>query len=102
MAKFNAKMIDVSNKTGRSRSAIGYMANNRIVLLAVEKSNANGTIGASLVELAQLLKDMGCSNAINLDGGGSTCLLVNHRKTTNLPEAGSQRAVSSVIMVKKK
>jgi hypothetical protein len=97
-----AEMIDVSNKTGRSRSAIGYTATNRVILLAVEKSSANGTIGASLAELAQLLKDMGCTNAINLDGGGSTCLLVNNRKVTNIPEAGSQRAVSSVIVVKKK
>lgn len=94
------ELIDINNKTGRSRSAIGYTATNRVVLLAIEKSSES--VGANLEEMAQLLKNMGCSNAINLDGGGSTCLLVNNGKATNSPEAGAQRAVTSAIFIKKK
>ena len=96
------ELIDVNNKTGRSRSAIGFTAKNRIVLLAVERNTTTGNAGASLSEIAQLLKDMGCTDAINIDGGGSTCLLVNNGKSTNQPEGNTQRAVSSVIFVKKK
>ena len=96
------ELIDVNNKTGRSRSAIGFTAKNRVVILAIEKNATTENLGASLAEMAQLLKDIGCTNAINLDGGGSTCLLVNNGKTTNQPEGNTQRAVSSVIFVKKK
>jgi exopolysaccharide biosynthesis protein len=96
------ELIDINNKTGRSRSALGYTASNRLIFLAIEKNSTSTNVGASLVEEAQLLKDMGCTDAINLDGGGSTCLLVNNGKTTNLPEGNTQRAVTSVIMLKKK
>jgi Phosphodiester glycosidase len=96
------ELIDINNTTGRSRTAIGYTANKRLILLAVEKSSTRGTNGVSLAEEAQLLKDMGCTDAMNLDGGGSTCLLVNNGQATNLPEGGVQRAVTSVIIIKKK
>lgn len=96
------ELIDVNNKTGRSRSAIGFTAKNRVVILTVEKNANTGTQGANLLETAQLLKDMGCTNAINLDGGGSSCLLVNNGKPTNQPEGNTQRAVSSVIFIKNK
>jgi exopolysaccharide biosynthesis protein len=97
-----AEMIDVNNTSGRSRSAMGYTAKGRVILLVIEKNTTKGTVGATLVDTAQILKDMGCVNAINLDGGGSTCLLVNGGLDTNTPEANAQRGVTSVIMVKKK
>ena len=97
------ELIDINNTTGRSRTAIGYTANKRVILLAVEKSSARGTDGVSLAQEAQILKDMGCTDAINLDGGGSTCLLVGSSgQATNFPEGGVQRAVTSVIFIKKK
>ena len=95
------ELIDINNTTGRSRTAIGYTANKRLILLVVEKSSARGTDGVSLSQEAQILKDMGCTDAINLDGGGSTCMLVNGQ-ATNFPEGGTQRAVTSVIIIKKK
>jgi hypothetical protein len=96
------EMIEVNNKSGRSRSALGYTAKNRLILLVIEKNTTSGNVGASLVETAQLLKDMGCIEAINLDGGGSTCLLVNNGLVTNIPEGNTQRAVTSVVMIKTK
>jgi exopolysaccharide biosynthesis protein len=97
------ELIVIDNAIGRSRTAIGYTANKRLILLVIEKSSTRSTSGVSLVEEAQILKDMGCTDAINLDGGGSTCLVVgNSGQTTNLPEGGVQRAVTSAIVIKKK
>jgi hypothetical protein len=96
------ELIDINNTTGRSRTAIGFTAQKRLILLVVEKSSAKGTDGVSLAQEAQILKDMGCTDAINLDGGGSTCMLVNNGQATNTPEGGTQRVVSSVIFIKKK
>lgn len=96
------EMIDVNNKSGRSRSALGYTEKDRLILLVIEKNTASGNVGATLLETAQLLKDMGCVEALNLDGGGSSCLLVNNGLVTNIPEGNTQRAVTSVVMVKTK
>ena len=95
-----AEMIDVNNTSGRSRTAIGYTADKRIVFLVIEKSSASS--GATLAQTAQLMKDWGCTDALNLDGGGSTCMLTWGNQSTNTPEAGAQRAVTSVVYLMKK
>jgi exopolysaccharide biosynthesis protein len=70
-------LIDINNTTGRSRTAIGYTAQKRLILLVVEKSSARGADGVSLSQEAQILKDMGCTDAINPDDGGSlVCSLI--------------------------
>ena len=42
------------------------------------------SIGLTLVELANLMKELGCVNAMNLDGGGSTVMYVKG-KIVNKP-----------------
>ena len=97
-----AELIDINNTTGRSRTAIGFTADKRVVVLTIEKSTTRSTNGANLVETAQLMKDWGCTDALNLDGGGSTCMLAWGNQSTNTPEAGAQRAVTSVVYLTKK
>lgn len=97
-----AELIDINNTTGRSRTAIGFTADKRIVVLAIEKSTTRSTNGANLAETAQLMKDWSCTDALNLDGGGSTCMLAWGNQSTNTPEGGTQRAVTSVLYLTKK
>jgi exopolysaccharide biosynthesis protein len=47
------------------------------------------------------MKALGCVDALNLDGGGSSCLLVEGKETIKVSD-GSQRAVGSVILLKKR
>lgn len=55
--------------------------------------------GVDLTELASILIDLGCEEALNLDGGGSSALVVNGT-LLNRPEGGtSQREVMSAIAV---
>jgi len=75
------ELIDVNNTTSRARSAIGHTANGIVVLLAVEGNNPSGGAGLNLQEMAGLMKSMGCTGALNLDGGGSTAMLVNGQAT---------------------
>ena len=51
------------------RTAIGYTEDNNLVLVAVD-GREGSSVGLTLVELAKLMKTLGCTNAINLDGGG--------------------------------
>jgi Phosphodiester glycosidase len=61
-----------------ARTALGTdRSSNRIVFVAVEPSQtAQGTMGATLAQMATIMKLLGCFNAMNLDGGGSTGMVV--------------------------
>ena len=67
------------------RSAIGYDKNKtKLFLVAVPGSNKqDGTIGASLFQLADIMEYIGCYNAHNLDGGGSTNMVVGGQNVIN-------------------
>jgi len=97
------ELIDINNTTSRPRSAIGYTSGGLVVLLAIEGDNAaNGYPGVNLSTLAAILKELGCTHAINLDGGGSTSLVVNNRLTVRPGDNGVERVVPSVVMIKRK
>jgi exopolysaccharide biosynthesis protein len=80
------------------RTAMGYTADGRLIILAVEGRNKAAS-GATLTQLAGLLQNLGCVEALNLDGGGSSCLLVNGRETIKPSDAGGQRPVPAVFMI---
>jgi exopolysaccharide biosynthesis protein len=56
---------------------VGVGANGRRVLIAViDGRQAGYSAGMSLRETATLLRDLGARDAINLDGGGSSAMVV--------------------------
>lgn len=95
------ELISIDNGSARARSAIGYSAKGMVVLLAVEGNNNAGGRGMSLPDLAEFMKEMGCIGALNLDGGGSSFMIVNGKKTIQSSDA-TERAVISAIVLKKK
>lgn len=96
------ELIDIDNTSSRARTAIGYTATGKVILLAVEGNNSAGGTGLNLAELATLMKDMGCTGAVNLDGGGSTTMVVNGQQTVKPSDAAGERPIMSAIIVKKK
>ena len=58
------------------RTAIGYTRDNHLIMMTAD-GREGASIGLTLVELANLMKEFGCVNAMNLDGGGSTVMYVN-------------------------
>ena len=56
------------------RTAMGYTKDNKLIILVTEGRNPDAH-GATLIQEAQIFKDLGCIEALNLDGGGSSCLL---------------------------
>ena len=83
------------------RTAMGYTKDNKLIILVTEGRNENAG-GATLIQEAQLLKDLGCVEALNLDGGGSSCLLVNGKETIKPSDKEGERAVPAVFIIKKK
>lgn len=97
------ELIDVNNTTSRPRSAIGATAAGLVLVVAIEGDNSSGGYaGINLADLAKMLKDLGCSVAINLDGGGSTSFIVNNRQTVRPGDNGVERVVPTVVVIKKK
>ena len=84
------------------RSAIGITTDGLLILFVCEgRGMTDGVAGMTFAELAAVLKSLGCTDALNLDGGGSSCLLVQGSETIK-PSDGAQRPVSSVVILKRK
>ncbi|MBN8676359.1 MAG: phosphodiester glycosidase family protein [Chitinophagales bacterium] len=96
--KFAGKAIDDKHP----RTAMGYAKDNKLIILVVEGRHTGVAEGASLTQLAQLFKDLGCREALNLDGGGSSCMLVNGKETNKVSDATGQRPVPAVFIIRGK
>jgi exopolysaccharide biosynthesis protein len=84
------------------RTAVGVTPAGDIVLMIVDGRQPETSNGATLADLAFLLGTFGCSDGINLDGGGSSTLIVRDGSTYTTkisPSAGSLRAVANGLMV---
>ena len=63
--------------TGRNpRTAIGYTKDNVMLMVTID-GRKEGSTGVTLKELANIMQELGCYEAINLDGGSSTVMYVN-------------------------
>ena len=86
------------------RSAIGYNEDGDIILLVVDGRRANYSNGASLSDLSLILKQLGATYALNLDGGGSSTLATVEDGSVTIKNSPSdifERAVyDSLVVVK--
>jgi hypothetical protein len=82
------------------RTAMGYTATGELIILSVQGRFPGLAEGATLVQEATILKELGCFEALNLDGGGSSCLLINGKETITPSDRAGQRPVPAVFMVK--
>jgi hypothetical protein len=97
---YDDEMTAADIKNVNPRTVIGYTGDNKIIFFVCEGRNMTAnTPGFTLEETANILKDLGCVEALNLDGGGSSCMLVNGHETIK-PSDGSQRAVTSAVVLK--
>jgi len=82
------------------RTAMGYTRDNRLIILVIQGRFPGLAEGATLKEEAEILKELGCYEALNLDGGGSSCMLINGKETIKPSEKTGQRPVPAVFMIK--
>ncbi|TVQ94715.1 MAG: hypothetical protein EA397_01015 [Deltaproteobacteria bacterium] len=76
------------------RTAVGLTDAGEVLLVTVDGRTA-GASGMTRIELAELMRDLGATRALNFDGGGSTTLWVRGRGVVNVPSDGSERLVAS-------
>lgn len=80
------------------RTAVGVTATGDLVIAAVDGRSAVESVGLTLSELADLMRELGAQDALNLDGGGSTAFVLEG-KLMNKPSDGSERPVSNALLI---
>jgi len=85
-------------RSERSRTAVGLTRGGQVLLAVVKELESAGYGGVTLPVLSELLLAEGAHTAMNLDGGGSSAIVVAG-EVLNLSES-AQRAVSNVLVLK--
>lgn len=73
----------------KARTAVGVTSDRHLIMLTVEGKH-------SIYDVARLLQSLGAVQALNLDGGGSTTMVVAGRTVTR-NKTGSQRCVATAL-----
>ena len=91
-----------------NRTAVGVRADGTVLLVVVD-GRTKQSEGLSLRDFSRLLRYLGCRDALNHDGGGSTTMyvdrypnggLVNHPTDNGRYDFDGERGVSNCIIVK--
>mgnify|MGYP002626614139 CR=1 FL=1 len=78
------------------RSAVGLNTSGQWVFMIVDGRNGMHSSGATISELTEILRGQNVTHALNLDGGGSTELIVDGR-IYNSPSDGYERNISYAL-----
>ena len=95
---------DRFNTNRHPRTAVGRRPDGTVVLVVADGRNKQAA-GLSMEELRQVMTALGCADAINLDGGGSTTMVVrgavvNHPSDNKQFDAAGERPVANAIVVR--
>ena len=85
------------NKNGKTqRIALGQLGPLSYLILACEGPENKDSEGFTLMDMAEMCKEMGCVNAYNLDGGSSSSVALNDQKINAL-STGKNRYVGDCV-----
>ncbi len=82
-----------------ARTAIGVSREGRKVVLVVVNGDEKAIPGMTLSELTNLMVRLGSYNALNLDGGGSSTMVVDGKIVNSPSDSTGERAVSNALVV---
>ena len=94
-----------------NRTAIGLKPDGTVVLVVADGRHCREAEGLSLPELTRIMRWLGCCDAVNLDGGGSSTMyikdrgtegVVNHPSDNGRFDTYGQRRVANAIILTSK
>jgi hypothetical protein len=104
----DGQVLPQSNDVLHPRTALGLDRDGRLLtLLVVDGRQPGYSEGVSLQELAELMQQAGCWDALNLDGGGSTIMLLgavsDQLQIMNRPcDRSGPRPVPAILGIRRK
>ncbi|MER6347646.1 phosphodiester glycosidase family protein [Streptomyces sp. NPDC001595] len=81
------------------RTAAGVTRDGRIVLLTVDGRRPGHSVGLSITETAAVMRGLGAVDALGLDGGGSTAMVVQDELQGRPSDRTGERAAGDVLVV---
>ncbi len=87
-----------------TRTAVGITKTGKVVFMVLDGRQEPVSCGGSMNEIAQIMLEAGCVNAVNLDGGGSSTYVArqvgdSELSLMNVPSDGYARNVSTSLMM---
>ncbi len=104
IVKDGAIVSGLDKVTKYPRQTIGITADGRVITMTADGSQAPRTIGLTVYEQAQVMLELGCVDALHLDGGNSATFGAIREgsdkfETVNTPSGQAERAVSNTLMI---
>jgi uncharacterized protein YigE (DUF2233 family) len=94
------EMRPAFNTTRHPRTAAGYSQDkNTLFLVVVDGRQTGHSIGIDLYDLAKFMKKLGCHEAINLDGGGSSSMAVRGETVNKPSDSSGPRPVCNALAI---
>ncbi|MEV7996854.1 phosphodiester glycosidase family protein [Streptomyces sp. NPDC086077] len=81
------------------RTAAGVTRDGHVILLTVDGRRPDRSAGLSITETAEVLRSLGAVDALNLDGGGSTAMVVAGALQGRPSDATGERPAGDALVV---
>ncbi|MBN2981012.1 phosphodiester glycosidase family protein [Cohnella algarum] len=88
-----------SIQNANPRTGIGMIAPNHFLFVVVDGREEGYSRGMTLTEFAELFRELGATEAYNLDGGGSSTMYFMGRVVNDPLGEGKERGVSDIIYI---
>ena len=82
------------------RTAVGATADGRLLIVTVDGRQPGHSVGMSLRELAELFVGLGARSAINLDGGGSTTMVIDGTIVNRISDPQERRVPTALLVLR--
>jgi exopolysaccharide biosynthesis protein len=101
----NGKVNSGFEKGSAPRTAVGITENGEIIFYVLDGRQKGYSYGAQIATLTKRLEELGCVDAINLDGGGSTAISgiypgATESEVLNSPSEGTLRNCANYLFLK--
>lgn len=88
------------------RTAVGKKDDGTVVYIVVDGRSKGNAAGMSITELQSVMRWLGCKDALNLDGGGSSAMVVEGKVVNHTCDNGKfdnqgERKVSNALIVRR-
>jgi hypothetical protein len=82
------------------RTAVGATADGKLLIVTVDGRQPGHSLGMSLRELAELFVRLGARSAMNLDGGGSTTMVIDGTIVNRVSDPQERRVPSALLVLR--
>jgi hypothetical protein len=81
------------------RTAVGFSRDSSTLLLLTVDGRSENSGGMTLLELANVMRELGAWQAMNFDGGGSTTMVIEGKVVNHPSDKDGERAVGNALLV---